>query len=92
MNNLLITIIYTYIEFDYADLDQEAGTNNRQYVNYIAHSCKHACTDHLAVKLTLPKDHGDLNKARFLFKSSLPSFRKSSTDLSLSAYPCNLYR
>ena len=50
MNNLLITIIYTYIEFDYADLGQEAGTNNRQYIKYIANSSRHPYTYHLAVK------------------------------------------
>ena len=66
MNNLLITIIYTYSEFDYAVLDQEAGTNNRQYIKYIAYSSRHACTDQLAVKWTLANDHVDLNETFFV--------------------------
>ena len=50
MNNLLITIIYIYIEFDYADLDKEAGTNKRQYIKYIVYLSRHARAYHLALK------------------------------------------
>ena len=50
MNNLLITIIYIYIEFDYADLDKEAGTYNRQYIKYIVYLSRHACAYHLSLK------------------------------------------